>query len=231
MVRYWLYIALGGGLAGGCAKAGDAGNPPDATDATIAASPQRLAVDTLSPKRAPGPRGKVAIVVGPTSIWLDATPMQTAVRALGSEAIARVSEGFALLACFETKTPNRAYLTLEAHESDTAPVITAEISRSSPINNVLKSCAPLDLPEGMLRNNLGVRLGMSRSEVEQLLGPPKSSGGMVAQYALTTMPAARPTAPGDQSYSPKVLLALTFEADVLVGMNISQGNEILSGNP
>jgi hypothetical protein len=173
--------------------------------------------------------GKVVVSIGPTSIWLDSTAMREAVRSLGSDAITRAGgEGFALLACFESTAADKTYVTLEAHQAETSPVVTMIIERALSDGSVFTRCTLLAVPASDIRTSLGLRLGMSRADAERILGQPRTAGGSNAQYVLDTLKDATTGSNAASSYHPAVFISITFEADTIVEMSISQGNEIIA---
>jgi hypothetical protein len=70
---------------------------------------------------------------------------------------------------------------------------------------------------------------MSRAEAEAVLGKPRVAEAGFSRYKLDTL--ARPGATPGPRYNPAVYVTLVFEADTVIKMNISQGNELVADQP
>jgi hypothetical protein len=208
-----------------------ASGPPPARDtASVTTKPPT----TASGEAGPSPKGsvhKVGLHVDTIRIWLDSTSIAAAVHALGSDKITRAGgEGFAMLACFKSTAADKAYLTLEAHNfREESPVVTIILERSLSPASVFTQCAPLAIAASAIRTSIGLHLGMSRAEAEAILGQPRVVQPRFSRYRVDTL--AQPAGALASPYSPAVYITLTVDADRVIKMNISQGNELVEDEP
>jgi hypothetical protein len=173
--------------------------------------------------------GSIGIVVDTVTIWLDSTTIQSAVHALGygDDVLKWVSEGAAVLTCFRTTAGDTTYLALTSHDGDTGPVIAATISRDALRQSYFQSCAPLATPS-RIGTTIRLRLGMSQTEVERLLGAPRRVEKNVTWYAISSPDARSSSAPASDGKDRAAYFVVQYREDVLVRATIYRGNEIIS---
>ena len=168
---------------------------------------------------------RVGVLVGRKAIWLDSTTMRDVNVLLGGGALIYKSEGIVALNCFKSLSGDPVFLTVEAHHSDTLPIVTVVLSRSAPSSKVYPHCTSIDETGTAIRTTLHVQLGMTRANVERVLGIGRPLDASVFQYTLGVQASNQ----GKSSIAGEaVQVVLTFAGDAVVEIGLSQGNEFSS---
>ena len=193
-------------------------------ESTHAQATTRLKTDPLDSAVDSGSQ-RVGVFIGKRVIWLDSTTMRDVNALLGGNALIYKSEGIVALNCFKSLPRDPVFLTVEAHHSDTLPIVTAVLSRSAPSSKVYPRCTSIDEPGTAIRTTHRVQLGMKRASVERILGSGQALDANVFQYTVgvRSLHEGKATIPRDA-----VQVVLTFAGDAVVEISLSQGNEFLS---
>ena len=168
---------------------------------------------------------RVGVFIGRRAIWLDSTTMRDVNALLGGNALIYKSEGLVALNCFKSLSRDPVFLTVEAHHSDTLPIVTVVLSRSAPSSKVYPRCTSIEETGTAIRTTLHVQLGMKRASVERVLGIGQALDANVLQYTV-----GMHSSNEGKSIIPRnaVQVVLTFAGDDVVEISLSQGNEFLS---
>lgn len=177
----------------------------------------------------------VGVRIDSVTIWLDSTRIGAAVKALGpTSALGRYDPYKRLfVACYRVANPGVTYVLLKAGYADTGRVVQVVIGPDQDNMEPDLRCAPLSHPSPRISNSLGLKLGMTRSEVEHLLGRSNDTtdftqarGAFGAEYTLARIADTSSAVGAERAQHATVTTNVGFHRDTLFKIIIHRGKPL-----